>query len=77
MAKKARTMIDALNRRKEIEDYLTNLQIDKPEEIPTRNVELNETNTTKISAPKKDSITNPTNKVLKNAAPTVSPIIPP
>ncbi|TMP36333.1 hypothetical protein CWB97_22815, partial [Pseudoalteromonas citrea] len=46
MAKKARTMIDALNRRKEIEDYLTNLQIDKPEEIPTRNVELNETNTT-------------------------------
>lgn len=77
MAKKAITMIDALNRRKEIEDYLTNLQIDKPEEIPTRNVELNETNTTKISIPKKDSIVSPTNKVLRTTAPTIAAIVPP
>lgn len=76
MAKKAKAMIDALNRRKEIEDYLTNLQIDKPEEIPTRNVELNETNTTKIPTSKKDSIANPTNKVLKNIAPAIPAIIP-
>jgi outer membrane protein assembly factor BamD (BamD/ComL family) len=32
MAAKAKTMIDVLGRRKEIEDYLTNLQIERPKE---------------------------------------------
>jgi tetratricopeptide (TPR) repeat protein len=72
MAKKATAMIDVLNRRKEIESYLTNLQIDRPEELPTRNVELNETNTTKISAPKKDSIVAPINKQLPTTVPVIT-----
>jgi hypothetical protein len=72
MAKKAISMINVLNRRKEIESYLTNLQIDRPEELPTRNVELNETNTTKISVPKKDSIVAPINKQLTTTAPVIT-----
>ncbi len=32
MAAKARTMIDVLNRRKQIEDYLTNLKIERPKD---------------------------------------------
>lgn len=35
MAAKAQTMIDVLNRRKEIEDYLTKLQIERPAEDST------------------------------------------
>jgi len=72
MAKKATAMIDVLSRRKEIESYLTNLQINRPEELPTRNVELNETNTTKISSSKKDSIIAPTNKQLTTTAPIIT-----
>lgn len=56
MAKKALTMIDVLKRRKEIEAYLTNLTIEKPEEYSIRNVELNSTNTFKMELPKRDSI---------------------
>lgn len=55
IASKAATMIDVLKRRKEIESYLTNLTIEKIEEPIVRNVELNNTDVTKIDLPKKDT----------------------
>ena len=52
MAAKASNMIDVLKRRKEIEAYLSNLDIERPEEEVSRNIDLNNTNTTKIDLPK-------------------------
>lgn len=40
LAEKAGTMIDVLRRRKEIETYLTNLNLDKPETMDNRRVDL-------------------------------------
>lgn len=41
LAEKASTMIDVLKRRYQIEDYLTNLNVNKPEEVVSRRVDLN------------------------------------
>jgi len=41
MAEKAKTMIDVLKRRKEIENYLTNLNVTKNEDAPQKRVDLN------------------------------------
>lgn len=43
LAEKASTMIDVLKRRSEIENYLTNLNLDKKEEMANRGVDLNST----------------------------------
>ncbi len=56
LAEKATTMIDVLNRRKEIEFYLTNLKIERPEDILAKNVDLNSTNTLGIDINKPDSL---------------------
>lgn len=53
IADKATNMIGVLKRRKEIEAYLSNLNIERPEEVVSRNVDLNSTNTTNIDLPKK------------------------
>jgi hypothetical protein len=53
LAEKAKTMVEVLKRRKEIEAYLTNLQIDKNEDSTvTRRVDLNPTDVVAM-APKK------------------------
>lgn len=73
MGAKSSNMIDVLKRRKEIEAYLSNLNIERPEEVVSRNIDLNNTNTTKIDLPK-TTITNPT--PLQKIAPVVSaPVI--
>ncbi len=56
IAEKANNMILVLNRRSEIEHYLTQLNIEKVEEIPTRNIDLNTTNTAPVTVKKRDSI---------------------
>jgi len=58
MAIKANTMIDVLSRRNEIESYLSNLSVERPIEIVTRNIDLNSTNTAQVALPKKDSLIN-------------------
>ncbi len=55
IAIKTNTMIDVLSRRNEIESYLSNLSIERPDETVTRNIDLNSTNTTQVALPKKDS----------------------
>ena len=54
MADKAKTMIDVLHRRKEIESYLTNLQIEKNEDSVMKRVDLN--STTAVTAPAKEAM---------------------
>ncbi len=79
MADKATNMIDVLKRRKEIEAYLSNLNVERPEEVVSRNIDLNNTNTTKIDIPKTVSAINPP---VQKVAPIVAlpeiakPIIP-
>ena len=58
LAEKATTMIDVLKRRTQIENYLTNLNLDKPEEIASRGVDLNTTSTVTANNRKKDSVIN-------------------
>jgi tetratricopeptide (TPR) repeat protein len=55
LAEKAATMIDVLKRRKEIEQYLANLDVNKPEDARNRAVDLNNTNTQVIAAKRPDS----------------------
>ncbi|SKA06092.1 type IX secretion system periplasmic lipoprotein PorW/SprE [Sediminibacterium ginsengisoli] len=55
MAEKALTMIDVLKRRAEIENHLTNLQIERTEDLVTRGVDLN-TPVTAMAPVKKDSL---------------------
>lgn len=55
LAEKAGTMIDVLKRRSQIENYLTNLTIEKPEEVVERRVDLYNTNTTGGEKVKRDS----------------------
>lgn len=71
MASKAATMADVLKRRKEIEAYLTNLEIERPAEYVARNVDLNPTNITKAELPKPDSVARPA--VPKTTAPVTLP----
>ncbi|MES2332208.1 MAG: hypothetical protein V4539_21545 [Bacteroidota bacterium] len=68
LAEKANTMIDVLKRRSQIENYLTNLNLDKTDEVIGRRVDLNTTSTVLASSErKKDSVAAP--KEIK-AAPT-------
>ena len=73
LAEKAKTMIDVLKRRKEIESYLTSLDVERNEDAPNKNVDLNPvTSVTKqpeIKAIDTNSIKQPTKIV---AAPTVT-----
>jgi tetratricopeptide (TPR) repeat protein len=57
LAEKALTMIDVLKRRTQIENYLTNLNLNNTEEIASRRVDLNNT-TTVITSKKRDSVIN-------------------
>jgi tetratricopeptide (TPR) repeat protein len=68
LAEKATTMIDVLKRRAQIEYYLTNLNLNKMDDIASRSVDLNETNTVGNANRKRDSLNAP--KELK-AAPKV------
>ena len=54
MADKAKTMVSVLRRRNEIENYLTNLQIEKNEDSVVKRVDLN--SVTAVTAPAKDAI---------------------
>ena len=57
MTERAKTMIDVLKRRKEIENYLTNLDITKNEEAPEKRVDLNSANTViQLKPIKKDTV---------------------
>jgi len=81
MATKANIMIDVLSRRKEIELYLVNLSIERPTETVTRNIDLNSTNTTQATLPKKDSLIKtpilkaPLPKAIAASANPVSPTL--
>ena len=68
LAAKVKTMIDVLKRRKEIENYLTNLQIEKNVDSVTKRIDLQ--SATAVTAPpkealKKDSIAKTTVKEMK------------
>ena len=71
LAEKAENMINTLKKRTEIETYLSELEIEKPEELTTRNVELNNTNI--ISAVKKlDKTDTLKADISKNSIPSKS-----
>lgn len=55
LSEKAATMIDVLNRREEIEKYLTDLSVQRPAEAVTRNIDLTGPATIINTTPKKDS----------------------
>ncbi len=63
LAEKATTMIDVLKRRKEIENYLTNLNVDRPEDIAGRGVDLNNTNTLGLVTKRPDSLLAPPKEI--------------
>ncbi len=73
MAVKATNMIDVLKRRKEIEAYLSNLNIERPEELVSRNIDLNSTNTTNIEIPK--AITSTPAPIQKIAPVAAAPVM--
>lgn len=81
LAEKAKTFLDVISRRKEIETYLSQLSIERPVEIPDKKIDLNSTQAEElpitVKAPIK--VTVPTNvpspSTLK-AAPIVSEIAP-
>lgn len=79
LAEKAATMIDVLKRRKEIETYLTNLKIEKPEEEANRQIDLDTLTTVKNVIPfKAETTIKQTPKELKVAdkiAPVSKPVI--
>jgi tetratricopeptide (TPR) repeat protein len=78
MSDKAAIMVDVLHRRKEIEAYLTNLKIEKPEEEAIRQIDIDTIATVKTAVPfQSGSTVKQTPKELKLpgiAAPTVKPI---
>jgi outer membrane protein assembly factor BamD (BamD/ComL family) len=73
LKEKAYIMIDVLKRRKEIETYLTDLKIEKPEEISDRPIELNDVNTVKKAPVPKAEITQQVAPVLKIKPNTLEP----
>lgn len=79
LKEKANTMVDVLKRRKEIETYLTDLKIERPEEIAQRPIELNEVSTLKKAPAPKAEITQKIAPVLqvkpKTLEPTEKPVI--
>ncbi len=78
MSEKAATMVEVLHRRKEIENYLTNLKIEKPEEQVTRQIDIDTIATVKTAIPfQSGSTVKQTPKELKLpgiSAPNVKPI---
>jgi tetratricopeptide (TPR) repeat protein len=67
MAAKATTMIDVLKRRTEIENYLTNLEIEKKEEAPRQRIVTNDTAQTTSNAAVTKTINMPS--TIKAVAP--------
>lgn len=65
MAEKAANMIDVLKRRKEIEDYLTKLEIERAEEPVSKMVDLTAPTTQETKVEEKKNITVKTNDALK------------
>jgi tetratricopeptide (TPR) repeat protein len=63
LAEKANTMIDVLKRRSQIENYLTNLTIERPIEMVERGVDLNSTNAQAANNNKKDTSLNIPGKI--------------
>ncbi len=78
MSDKAATMVEVLHRRKEIESYLTNLKIEKPEEQVSRQIDIDTIATVKTAIPfQSGSTVKQTPKELKLpgiAAPNVKAI---
>ena len=78
MSEKAATMVEVLHRRKEIESYLTNLKIEKPEEQVSRQIDIDTIATVKTAIPfQSGSTVKQTPKELKLpgiAAPNVKAI---
>jgi tetratricopeptide (TPR) repeat protein len=70
LAEKAVTMIDVLKRRNEIEQYLTDLSVERPVETVTRGIDLTGPASIVNTTPKKDSTTalTPTPKEIKQPA---------
>ncbi len=64
MSTKAATMINVLKKRKEIEEYLTNLEVERQPEIEARKIDLNSTNIASIDRQKKESTVAPVSKEL-------------
>jgi tetratricopeptide (TPR) repeat protein len=60
LAAKANTMIDVLKRRSQIENYLTNLKVNRDDETVSRGVDLNTAAPVNVGARKKDSLAAPT-----------------
>lgn len=50
LAEKAKTFLDVINRRKEIETYLSQLSIERPIEIPDKKIDLNSTQAVDLPA---------------------------
>ncbi len=63
LAEKANTMIDVLKRRSQIENYLSNLNIERPMEIVERGVDLNSTQAQAANNIKKDTSLNIPGKI--------------
>jgi tetratricopeptide (TPR) repeat protein len=59
LAEKAATMIDVLKRRKEIEAYLTDLDVNRADDRTSRGVDLNSTSTLATTRKRPDSIAVP------------------
>jgi tetratricopeptide (TPR) repeat protein len=79
MSDKAATMVDVLHRRKEIETYLTNLQIEKPVEEAARQIDIDTIATVTNAVPfKSGSTIKQTPKEIKLpgiATPTIKPLV--
>lgn len=65
MAEKAETLIDVLKRRKEIEDYLMNLKVEKNEDAIVGNIDLDPAKVVSKPAPAIDTIASVMNKEIK------------
>lgn len=75
IAEKAKTMLDVLNKRAEIEAYLTNLSIERPIETEERKIDLNTTQTQQIPIIAKTPTTVRVPEKVTPTAPIVSAII--
>lgn len=69
LAEKAKTFLDVINRRKEIETYLSQLSIERPIEIPDKKIDLNSTQAVDLPATVKApvNVTVPVNPPMPSA----------
>lgn len=78
LSEKAVTMIDVLKRRKEIENYLANLNVNRTDDVDGRRVDLNSTDAASVRLNRKDSLGLPpkaisgTDKQLANLSNTTA-----